>query len=331
MLAAINAVVAEYSNAKSKHLNVALMSIGYPVGAFTGGFIASALLASYTWESVFLLGFGMTAAMIPIVFFFVPETVAWSVRHQDPKSLVRVNSTLRRLGKTTVDALPDVREELRLTAKSSLFESKYLRTTLILALAYFLHITTFYFILKWTGVIVQDRGFLASEAGRVLSWLNVGGAAGGAILGVLTLKYDLKKLTMGAMVIAFVMVSVYGSSPPDLMQITLLCVAAGFFTNAAINGMYAMFAHAYPTHLRAQGTGFAIGVGRGGSILAPILAGFLFDGGMGVPTVAVIMGGGALCAAVALLFLRLDANPPEAAEAEPARDAPAGQPVSESA
>jgi MFS family permease len=331
MLASINAVVAEYSNAKSKHLNVALMSIGYPVGAFTGGFIASALLASYSWESVFYLGFAMTAVMIPIVFFFVPETVAWSVRHQNPKSLERVNSTLRRLGKTTVDALPDVREELKATAKSNLFESKYLRTTVLLATAYFLHITTFYFILKWTGVIVQDRGFLASEAGRVLSWLNVGGAAGGAMLGVLTLKYDLKKLTMGAMIIAFVMVSVYGSSPPALMQITLLCVAAGFFTNAAINGLYAMFAHAYPTHLRAQGTGFAIGIGRGGSILAPILAGFLFEAGIGVPTVAVIMGGGALLAAVTLLFLKLDPTPPEAAEAEPAKDSPAGQPASEAA
>src|SRR5690606_27895402 len=84
MLASINAVVAEYSNGKKKHLNVALMSIGYPVGAFTGGFIAAALLESYTWHSVFLLGFGMTAAMIPIVYFFVPETVAWETRKQKP-------------------------------------------------------------------------------------------------------------------------------------------------------------------------------------------------------------------------------------------------------
>ncbi|MDX1563020.1 MAG: MFS transporter, partial [Gammaproteobacteria bacterium] len=63
MLASINAVVAEYSNAKKKHMNVALMSIGYPVGAFTGGFISSGLIDSYGWESVFLLGFGMTAIM----------------------------------------------------------------------------------------------------------------------------------------------------------------------------------------------------------------------------------------------------------------------------
>ena len=88
--------------------------------------------------------------------------------------------------------------------------------------------------------------------------------------------------------------------------------------NAAINGMYAMFAHAYPTQVRAAGTGFAIGVGRGGSILAPIIAGFMFDGGIGVPFVAAVLACGSLLAAVALMFLRLDTRPPEAAEAEPA-------------
>jgi MFS family permease len=99
---------------------------------------------------------------------------------------------------------------------------------------------------------------------------------------------------------------------------TLICIACGFFVNAAINGMYAMFAHAYPTQVRAAGTGFAIGVGRGGSILAPIAAGFMFEGGVGVPIVAVIMACGSLLAAFALLFLKLDTAPPEALEAKSA-------------
>jgi MFS family permease len=90
---------------------------------------------------------------------------------------------------------------------------------------------------------------------------------------------------------------------------TLICIVSGFFINAAINGMYAMFAHAYPTQVRAAGTGFAIGVGRGGSILAPIAAGFMFEGGVGVPVVAVILGCGSLLAAIALTFLRLNTAP----------------------
>lgn len=318
MLASINAVVAEYSNAKNKHMNVALMSIGYPVGASVGGFIAAALLVDYTWHSVFYLGFVMTVICIPLVYFFIPETVQWQMRKRPAGALEKVNSTLKKMGKATVDALPDIKAEIEKTPHESIFSSRLIGTTLIVTAAYFFHITTFYFILKWTPDILVNLGFAASSAAGVLSWVNVGGATGGALLGFLTLKYDLKRLTIGAMVMSSVLVAIYGRAPADLFQITLICIACGFFTNAAINGMYAIFAHAYPTQTRSSGTGFAIGVGRGGSLLAPILAGFLFNGGMGVPTVAMLMASGSLMAAIVLSMIKLDQEPPEAIEAEEA-------------
>jgi len=314
LLASINAVVAEYSNQNKKHMNVSLMSIGYPVGAFSGGFIAAWLLADYTWRSVFLLGFGMTLVMIPVVYFFVPETVSWMVRNPKPGALERVNASLKKMGHAVVEALPNVTEERAQKSHASIFSPQLIRTTVILTSAYFFHIMTFYFILKWTGVIVEDRGFLSSEAGRILSWINVGGATGGAVIGLLTLKYDLRRLTIGAMIMSTITVMIYGSVGSDLLQMTLICVVCGFFINAAINGMYAMFAHAYPTQVRAAGTGFAIGVGRGGSILAPIAAGFMFDGGLGVPYVAAILACGSLLAAISLLFLKLNTAPGAAPE-----------------
>jgi MFS family permease len=317
MLASVNAVVAEYSNAKKRHLNVSIMSIGYPVGASVGGFVASWLLIDNTWRSVFLLGFGMTLALIPIVYFLVPETVAWCVRNQRPGMLETVNATLKKMGHAAVAALPDLTGELaQQKAGGNIFAPRFMRTTAIVTAAYFFHIITFYFILKWTGVILVERGFVASQAGAVLSWINVGGALGGTLLGFLTLKYDLKRLTIAAMILSTVMVVIYGWGPASLAQITLTCVACGFFINAAINGMYAIFAHAYPTHVRSAGTGFAVGIGRGGSLLAPIAAGFLFQGGVGVPVVATIMAGGSLVAALVLLFLKLDTAPPEAIEAK---------------
>ena len=322
MLASINAVVSEYSNAKNKHLNVALMSIGYPVGAATGGFIAAAMLAEYSWRSVFYLGFAMTVVMIPLVYFLVPETVAWNVRNQKPGTLERVNASLKRMGHAAVSALPDVSAELKRQQDSNIFTPKFLRTTIIVTAAYFFHIMTFYFILKWTGVILVDRGFDQTQAGQVLSWVNVGGATGGALLGLLTLKYDLKKLTIGAMLLSTVSVLVYGWNEVPIGQMAVICLTCGFFINAAINGMYAIFAHAYPTRLRAAGTGFAIGVGRGGSLLAPITAGFLFEGGMGVAGVTTIMAAGSLLAAVALSFLQINTAPPDAVGTSDANEDP---------
>src|SRR5499427_5562478 len=46
MLAAINAVSAEFSNARRRDLSVSLMSIGYPLGAVFGGMVAARLLRS---------------------------------------------------------------------------------------------------------------------------------------------------------------------------------------------------------------------------------------------------------------------------------------------
>jgi MFS family permease len=85
----------------------------------------------------------------------------------------------------------------------------------------------------------------------------------------------------------------------------LVCFFAGFFTNAGIVGLYAIFAHAFPTHVRATGTGFAIGVGRGGSVLAPAVAGFLFQAGWGVPGISILMALGSSVAAIVLFFLKL--------------------------
>jgi len=46
---------------------------------------------------------------------------------------------------------------------------------------------------------------------------------------------------------------------------------AGMFTNSGIGGYYLLFAKVFPTHVRATGTGFAVGVGRAGAVLAPSL------------------------------------------------------------
>ncbi len=67
--------------------------------------------------------------------------------------------------------------------------------------------------------------------------------------------------------------------------------------------MYAMFAQKFPTHVRAGGTGFAIGFGRGGAALGPIAAGLLFAAGGSLGLVALVMATGSFLAAVALTAL----------------------------
>lgn len=163
---------------------------------------------------------------------------------------------------------------------------------------------TFYFILKWIPKIVADMGFAPSLAAGVLVWANVGGASGALILGLLTAKVRLRTLTMVAMAASAVLVSLFGRGQAGLGDLALIAAAAGFCTNAGVVGLYGLLASSFPTDVRATATGFAIGVGRGGSALAPTIAGFLFAAGYGLPIVAILMAMGSVVALIALLRLR---------------------------
>jgi benzoate transport len=303
MLAATNATVAEYANAKSRNLCVALMAIGYPIGAVLGGIVATQLLEGGDWRLVFYFGGIVTLAFVPIVWFLLPETIPFLCQKRPAGALERINRSLVRMGHAAVAVLPPVSETDRSRSTADIFRRGLVLTTLLVTLAYFTHIATFYFILKWVPKIVVDMGFAPSSAAGVLVWANVGGATGGAVLGLLARRIALRPLLIVALLGSVVMVSWFGRGQTDLESLSLIVGVAGFFTNAGVVGLYAIFAEAFPTHVRATGTGFAIGFGRGGAAISPIFAGLLFEAGFDLQSVAIAMAAGAGIAAVAVFFL----------------------------
>lgn len=318
MLAAINAVAAEFSNARRRSLNVSLMAIGYPIGAVIGGSIAALLLKQGDWRVVFVFGAAATAVFFPLVYWCVPESVVWLCQRQPAGALAVVNRSLVRMGHAPISRLPPVSAEAGKRSVTEIFSPQLIRVTVLVTLAYFLHITTFYFILKWVPKIVVDMGFSPSSAAGVLVWANVGGATGGAVLGLLSLRFVLKHLTMSVLVLSTIMVGVFGRGQANLAQLSLICAITGFCTNAGVVGLYGILAQAFPTLVRASGTGFAVGTGRAGSMLAPIIAGYLFRAGSSLEFVALAMGSGSLVAAVALWFLPFKSEPVESIETEAA-------------
>ncbi len=305
LLSAVTAITAEFSNLKHRHLCVSLMAIGYPIGGIIGGEIARRLLMEHDWRSIFYLGTALTTFFIPLFYFVVPESVYWLVRKQPTAALDKVNKTLKRIGHKTVEVLPEVTPEMRKKSFGDLFAPGLRNTTIIITIAYFLQITTYYFILKWLPDVVVGMGFSASEGANMLKYANIGGALGGAILGLMTLRLDLKKLTMATLALSAVAITLLGRIPADLGYIKVIATFCGFFGNSGIIGMYALFPVAFPTHVRASGTGFTIGMGRGGAILSPIIVGFMFQFGLLLSTVSMLISTGALISAGVLIFLKL--------------------------
>jgi len=308
LLSAITAMTAEFSNVKNRHLCVSLMAIGYPIGGILGGEVAKRLLGVYDWRSIFYLGAILTTFFIPLFYFVVPESVHWLVRKQPKGALDKVNKTLKRIGHNIIDALPEITPEVRKKSYGDLFATGLRRTTIIITVAYFLQITTYYFILKWLPDVVVGLGFSASEGANILKYANIGGALGGVLLGLMTLRLDLKKMTIAVLALSAVFITLLGRIPADLTYIKITAALCGFFGNSGIIGMYALFPASFPTHVRASGTGFTVGVGRGGAILSPIIVGFMFQAGMPLPQVSMLISTGAFIAAGVLIFLKLEKN-----------------------
>lgn len=305
LLAAINAVAAEFSNARRRGVALAVMVIGYPIGAALGGAFVSMLLKGGDWRVVFEFGAIVTACFIPLSWFLIPESIPYLADKQPSGALEKINRTLTRMGHPEATKLDAPRVNAVKPSISALFAPDLIGTTILITFAYFAHITSFYFIIKWIPKIVTDIGFSPSLAGGVLVWANVGGALGGAIFGLLTQRVSLKKLTIGTLIIGGFLVAYFGRGASDLTTLATIAGVAGFFTNGAIVGLYSIFAYVFPTQLRATGTGFAVGVGRGGAALAPFVAGVLFQAGYGLQIVAIIMATGSLLAAGTLTMLRL--------------------------
>jgi benzoate transport len=306
LLASITAITAEFSNLKNRALCISIMAIGYPIGGVAGSKIAGWMLHAYgDWRLIFYFGAILTVVFIPMFYFVVPETVHWLIRKQPEGALDKVNKTLKRIGQGIVTTLPEVTTETGKKSYSDLFSPTLIRITTIITVAYFLQISTYYFILKWVPKVVVKMGFASADGAQMMMWANIGGALGGMILGLLTLRVSLKILTVATLIFSAVFITILGTTT-DLNYFAVFAVFSGFFGNAGIVGMYTLFPVAFPTHVRASGTGFVVGIGRGGAYLSPVIVGLMFDHGLSLPVVTMLISIGALVGAGVLMFLKLE-------------------------
>ncbi len=307
MLAATNAMVAEQANARNRAMAVTIMAAGYPLGAIIGGTIASSLLEGGGWRDVFTFGSVATAMFLPCAWLLLPETVDFLLERRPRDALARINRALAGFGHPPLSTLPAAGPQFRGAGLAGLFGEGMARTTTLLTIAYFAHIMTFYFTLKWIPKIVVDMGQPAAVAGAVLVWANVGGLAGAILLGLTARRWPVRPLIIVALAGAFASVIWFGRIDHGLTGLKQSAALAGFFTNAGVVGIYALVAQSFPVALRGGGTGFVIGFGRAGAALGPIAAGLLFAAGGDLALVAACMACGSAIGAVALLMLRIKA------------------------
>ena len=77
------------------------------------------------------------------------------------------------------------------------------------------------------------------------------GVAGSLLFSLLTARFALRLLLVAALTGSACFLALFGLAPSELRLLALAPGAAGYCSNAAIVGIYALTATSYPSHLRA--------------------------------------------------------------------------------
>ncbi len=134
--------------------------------------------------------------------------------------------------------------------------------------------------MSWIPNIAKDAGLPFEMATYVGIVLNLGAAIGSASIGAIGAKFGLRQTILTFMILAFIVMQIYGNLPLPISLIFLTVFAIGVFVQGGFNGIWPTLARVYPSEIRTTGVGLTVGIGRFGAILGPSLFGILTDAGL---------------------------------------------------
>jgi benzoate transport len=308
ILASLTTITAEYASNKHRDLAISVLHMGYPVGAVLGGLIAVVLIGEFGWPSVFIFGGSASAIMIPLVLWYLPESLGYLIEKQPSDALRDFNDIMARMGRPSVEKLPKPKPIASNADISvfALFSKQYLAPTLAIWFSFFMCMVALYFMLSWTPTVVVNAG-LTNDQGRFAGvLLNLGGAILMVLLGWLAARFPLKRVIQVFLALSAIMSMVFSGLPLPTSLLMVFAFLMGF-EMAGMVGLYSVAARLYPTEIRNTGVGWAIGIGRWGAVFGPLIGGWMIAAGMETWTYYLALAAGpAALAALVISFVRLD-------------------------
>lgn len=304
ILPCTNVIVSEYSNKKWRGLAIAVYASGFGIGAMIGGMSAVMLQGSYGWRSVFLVGAGLTLAAVAVLVALLPESVDFLLTKRPAGARERLNRILTKIGLDTDWDFPQTSEKRRQKVSVlRLFEPQYLKTTLLIWLAFITVMSAYYFVSSWTPALLEQAGMAKTQSQTVGMAVSIGGAIGSLAFGFLVSRWTPRVMLMVFAVLSAVAVFAFLSAQ-SLALALVFAVLIGALMNGCIAGLYTINPTLYAADFRNTGVGVTIGVGRLGSIVSPMVAGALLDAGWAKNDLYAATAAVILIAAAALFFLK---------------------------
>jgi AAHS family 4-hydroxybenzoate transporter-like MFS transporter len=297
------AMTSEFNPQRRRATMVMIMFCGFSLGAALGGLLAAWLIPQFGWRSVFAVGGIAPLVMVPVLALKLPESVRFlAATGRAPE---RVAQLLKLISPRTAFS-PDAQFVVQETQLSGppvlhLFREGRTLVTLLLWVVFFMSLLDLYFLANWLPTVLNDLGASVSASAAIGSMLQVGGVVGAFALGSIIDRFSFRALALVYFAAVFA-VDAIGQFGHSAILVTLAIFAAGFCIVGGQIAANALAAAFYPTSVRATGIGWALGIGRVGSIIGPLVGGVLLAE-KSAEVVFLTAAGAALCAALAAFSL----------------------------
>jgi MFS transporter, AAHS family, 4-hydroxybenzoate transporter len=301
------AMTGEFSPKRLRATFVLAIYCGFSLGFVVAGVIAGWLIPTHGWRSVFWVGAIAPLVLLPLLLRFLPESPVFMLRRgQDPQ---RVHRIFRRidpaLAPTDAPRFDVAGEDSgKRAALSSLFTRERVLGTALLWFVFAINLAEFYALQSWLPTILQGLDYDMSVVVTTTTLTTVGGIAAAFITGPAMDRIGAYR-TLGVFYLAgAVFVAATGIAFGAPLWVLMI---ANFLGGCAISGgqksLIALAAVFYPASMRSTGVGWALGIGRIGGILGPIVIGAALSAEWSAGAVFYAMAVPVLAAGLAVLVL----------------------------
>ncbi len=305
------ALMSEYAPRRLRTTLVTLAVCGLSLGGAAGGGVALLFLERLGWQSVFAFGGLGAVAMLPFLVWGLPESLPHLLA--DP-----VPDRLHRMARQAVPGwVPPPMTTLRPGAVGAgrvpvaqLFIGGYAVPTLLIWTAYLMNMVLLYSLSNWLPVVIHDGGLSVRTADLATMLYQLGGTGGAVLLALACDRLRAPGVLAAALVGVALCLFAMGGAGASPVTVVLLVAAVGFCMVGGQNVANAWVGLFYPVTARSTGLGWALGVGRIGSVLGPVLTGVLIGSGVPSQTLFRLCVIPALVSAAALFFVRGPADEP---------------------
>jgi MFS transporter, AAHS family, 4-hydroxybenzoate transporter len=297
-------LISEYAPLKSRSTIVTIACTGFVLGAAVGGGIASFLIPHYGPYSVFLFSGMATIAIAIVLQVCAPESIQYLAGKKN-LPVERICTILRRFGIETNEATALAQSTRDAGIKAgwkTIFSGRQGVVTLLLWILNFTNLLDLYFLSNWLPTLLKSYGLALAVAIAGATALQSGGLPGSIGLALLIRRFRIEHVLMinfllAAIAIASVGFAVGTEFLHPAIFIAGVCVIGG---QSAVNSLSAL---SYPSEVRSTGMGWAMGVGRIGSILGPIIGGRMVANNHGPQDIMFMAAGAAFISFVAVTLM----------------------------